>query len=166
MKKYESQLLSFDEDFLNNRGKDEIYASNAYRYAATCSLRMGLAGFVKFFRQESKEELKHRTKLEEFADNFNFELDVPMIPAVDFNVKDGKDSKMYMMGVLDYLLEMEMDLLQAYETGTQKCARAATRKLCFDMVEVQTEGVGAINSLIAELSSTGVDVMNLRLLSA
>lgn len=166
MKKNESQLLSFDEDFLNNRGKDELFASNAYRYAATCSLRLGLDGFVKFFRAESKEELKHRTLLEEYADNFNFELDVPSIPAVEFGVKEKKDTKMYVMGILEYLLDMEMDLLQEYETGTYKCARAATKKLCYDMVGIQTEGVGGINKLIAELDSTEIGEMNLRLLSA
>lgn len=166
MKKNESQLLSFDEDFLNNRGRDELFASNAYRYAATCALRLGLDGFVKFFRAESKDELKHRTILEEYADNFNFELDVPSIPAVEFGVKEKKDTKMYVMGILEYLLDMEMDLLQEYETGTYKCARAATKKLCYDMVGIQTEGVGGINKLIAELDSTEIGEMNLRLLSA
>jgi ferritin len=83
-------LITSDMKFLNLRGIDEIYASNAYRYSATCALSKNLLGFVKFFRHESAEELEHRTRLEEFANDMGDELDMPAIPAVEFKSEDVK----------------------------------------------------------------------------
>jgi bacterioferritin (cytochrome b1) len=145
--------------FLNERGKDELYASNAYRYAKTCTLSKGLLGFVKFFDKESKEELEHRTKLEEFANDMGDELDMPSIPAVEFKSEDVKS-------ILNEIYKMELDLLAEYEMGMEDCNRGAVKVLCQEMVEIQTKGVGAIGDLIAELEYTDIATMNLRLLTA
>jgi len=144
--------------FLNARGIDEIYASNAYRYAATCTLSKNLLGFVKLFRKESAEELEHRTKLEEFANDMGDELDMPTVPKVEF--KDESVS-----GILDFLYKMELDLLAEYEMGMEDCNRGAVKILCQKMVKIQIEGVGAISDLIAELENTEIGEMNLRLLA-
>ena len=151
-------LITSDMKFLNARGIDEIYASNAYRYAATCALSKNLLGFVKFFRHESAEELEHRTRLEEFANDMGDELDMPAIPAVEF--KDESIS-----GILEFIYKMELDLLAEYEMGMEDCNRGAVKILCQEMVEIQTKGVGAIGDLISELENTSVEVMNLRLLA-
>jgi ferritin len=151
-------LITSDMKFLNERGKDELYASNAYRYAKTCTLSKGLLGFVKFFDKESKEELEHRTKLEEFANDMGDELDMPSIPAVEFKSEDVKS-------ILNEIYKMELDLLAEYEMGMEDCNRGAVKVLCQEMVEIQTKGVGAIGDLISELENTSVEVMNLRLLA-
>ena len=151
-------LITSDMKFLSERGKDELYASNAYRYAKTCTLSKRLLGFVKFFDKESKEELKHRTKLEEFANDMGDELDMPAIPAVEF--KDESIS-----GILEFIYKMELDLLAEYEMGMEDCNRGAVKVLCQEMVEIQIKGVGAIGDLIAELESVGLGFANLRLLA-
>jgi bacterioferritin (cytochrome b1) len=151
-------LITSDIKFLSERGKDELYASNAYRYAKTCTLSKGLLGFVKFFDKESKEELEHRTKLEEFANDMGDELDMPAIPAVEFKSED-------VNSILNEIYKMELDLLAEYEMGMEDCNRGAVKVLCQEMVEIQTKGVGAIGVLIAELENTSVEVMNLRLLA-
>jgi len=150
-------LIAKDIKFWNARGADELFASNAYRYAATCFLSMNLLGFVKLFRKESKEELKHRTMLENFANDMGTELDMPAIPAV--KLPEGP------MAILDYLYKMELDLLAEYEMGCEECDRVASKVLCQDMVKIQIEGVGAIADLIAELETTDIATMNLRLLA-
>lgn len=151
-------LSSSDEDFLNYRGKDEIKASNTYRYAATCFQKQGLFGLEKFCRAESAAELEHRTKLEKFANDMGFELDMPSIPAISFKNETPK-------GILIYLLEMEEELLEEYEKGYKEAERGATKKLCLDMIEIQTSGVGEIMDLLAELESVenGVAFLNQRL---
>lgn len=165
MKKNKSQLASSEEDFLDERGGDEIFASNVHRYAATCFMAIGLMGFSKFFRDESKDELKHRTILEEFANKFNYELEMPSIPAVDFPTKGIDDLKKYVRAILIFIRDMELDLLKGYEKGiNDESIRVAVKKLCYDMVQIQIDGVGSLNDMIAELDSTEVSDMNQNLL--
>jgi ferritin len=154
-----SLLSTSDLDFLDERGKDEIFASHVYRYGATCFLKKNLLGFVNFCRTESGEELAHRTKLEMFANDMGAELEMPSIPAISFPDETPE-------GILTYIHDMEVKLLQAYEKGAEDSDRMAVKKLCLDMIEVQTEGVGAIKDLLAEIESTGVGFVNQRLLSA
>ena len=143
---------------LNKVGEMELYASNAYRYSSTCMLSKNLLGFVKYMRQESADELEHRTKLELFANDMGTELDVPTIKAVEFPSEEP-------MAILQFLLKMEVELLEAYELMVEDADREAVRVLAREMVEIQTEGVGGINDLIAEVESVGVGFVNMRLLA-
>lgn len=154
-----SILSKSDLSFLNLRGLDEIVASNTYRYSAACFQRKSLFGFEAFFRKESKDELKHRTILENFANDMGAELEMPAIPAVEFKSDEP-------MAILNHLYQMELDLLAEYESGMESADRGALKSLCKDMVDIQIEGVGAISDLIAELESVGVGFVNQRLLQA
>ena len=109
-------------------------------------------------RQESADELEHRTKLELFANDMGTELDVPTIKAVEFPSEDP-------LKILQFLLKMEVELLEAYELMVEDADREAVRVLAREMVEIQTEGVGGINDLIAEVESVGVGFVNMRLLA-
>lgn len=153
-----SLLSSNDKDFLDERGRDEILAANTYRYAATCFLSKNLLGFVKFCREESESELQHRSRLEKFANDMGDELEMFSIPEVEFKDESPK-------GILSHLYKMELALLEQYEKGAEEADRVSVKKLCLDMVEVQTEGVGTITDLLAELESVGVGFVNQRLLS-
>lgn len=146
------ELLSTTElDFLNERGKDEIYAYNAYRYARSCFARQGLFGFAFFCKAESKAELKHRGKLEDFANNMGCELDMPEIPEIEF-----KDESP--IGILKFLYKMEVDLLEGYEEGCEMAARI--KPLVLEMIAIQVEGVGEIGDLIAAVESKGVALVD------
>ena len=150
-------ISNSDLKALSARGADELYASNAYRYGATCFLAKSLLGFVKFMRQESADELEHRTKLELFANDMGTELEMPAIKAVEFPSEEPK-------AILEFLLKMEVALLEAYELMVEDADRESVRVLAREMIEIQIEGVGGINDLIAELDNTDVGTMNLRLL--
>ena len=152
-------LSKSDNDELSDRGRDELFASNAYRYAATCFLKQNLLGFVAFCRKESDTELTHRTKLELFANDMGAELEMYSIPPVEF-----KDETP--MGIMKFLFKMENDLLKAYEKAWEEADRIATKNLFQEMVEIQVEGVGEIGDLIAEIESVGIGFVNQRLLNA
>lgn len=152
-----SILSKSDLSFLNLRGLDEIVASNTYRYAATCLQRKSLFGFEAFFRKESKDELKHRTILENFANNMGAELEMPAIPAIEFASDEP-------MAILNHLYKMELNLLAEYEMGMDSADRGALKSLCKDMVDIQIEGVGAISDLIAEIEATDIGTVNQNLL--
>jgi len=151
-----SILSKSDLKFLSERGLDELTASNTYRYARTCFLKKNLLGFVAFFKQEAKDELKHRTILENFANDMGAELEMPAIPAVEFESDEP-------MAILEHLYQMELDLLAEYESGFENADRGAVRSLCKDMVDIQIEGVGAISDLIAQVESTSVEIVDLTL---
>jgi len=151
-------LSTSDVDQLTERGRDELYASNAYRYAATCYMKQGLLGFVAFCRKESETELTHRTKLELFANDMGAELEMTAIPAVEF-----KDETP--MGILKFLFKMEENLLKSYEKAWEDADRIASKNLFQEMVEIQVDGVGEIGDLMAEVESVGVPFTNQRLLN-
>lgn len=150
------ELLTTSQlDFLNDRGKDEIFASHVYRYASRCMEKQGLFGFQALFMKESATELKHRGKLEDFANNMGCELDMPAIPAVEF--KDETPE-----GILAYLFNIEKKLLEAYEEGCEMDARL--KPLILEMIAIQVEGVGEIGDLIAAVESKGVTLVDTDLL--
>ena len=51
-----SLLSASDKKKLNQAVEHELFASNFYKYAASCSQRQGLFGAQKFFEAESADE--------------------------------------------------------------------------------------------------------------
>lgn len=141
--------------FLNDRGADELEAANTYRYAATCFQAKGLFGFQAFCRAESATELTHRDKLEDFANDMGEELDMPVIPRVEFDDETPG-------GILNHLLEMELALLNAYKKGIE--LDPVIHPLVLKMIKIQTKGVGEIRDLIAAVESKGAALVDTDLL--
>ena len=73
---------------LNEAVGHELYASNFYKYAASCCQKQGLFGAQKFFENESADELKHYYKLRDFFNDRGDEADMPQVDEVDF--KEGQ----------------------------------------------------------------------------
>jgi len=140
-----SLLSASDKKKLNQAVEHELFASNFYKYAASCSQRQGLFGAQKFFEKESADELTHYFKLRDFFNDRGDEADMPQIDAVEF--KDGID----LMGILDAAYELEKDLSEFYNDFYFATKDATVQVQLHDFVEIQTKAVGEYGDLIARL---------------
>jgi ferritin len=141
-----SLLSASDKKKLNQAVEHELFASNFYKYAASCSQRQGLFGAQKFFEAESADELTHYYKLRDFFNDRGDEADMPQIDAVEF--KEGID----LMGILDAAYELEKDLGEFYNDLYFSTKDATVQVQLHDFVEFQTKAVGEYGDLISRLS--------------
>lgn len=144
-----SLLKSSDKKSLNEAIGHELYASNFYKYAASCSQKQGLFGAQKFFEAESADELTHYYKLRDFMNDMGDEADMPSIDEVDF--KEGID----LMGILDAAYKLEKDLGEFYEEFYFATKSAPVQVRIHKFVKIQTKAVGEYGDLIARLSLVG-----------
>ncbi len=140
-----SLLSASDKKKLNQAVEHELYASNFYKYAASCCQKYGLFGAQKFFEKESADELTHYYKLRDFFNDRGDEADMPQIDAVDF--KEGID----LMGILDASYELEKDLGEFYNEFYFATKDATVQVQLHNFVEFQTKAVGEYGDLIARL---------------
>lgn len=137
-------LSQSDIDLLNDAVERELYASNHYKYAASCTQKQGYFGAQKYFEDEAKSETKHYYKLRDFANDLGIEVDMPAIPEVDFIDES-------LMGIFRISYELELDLLNYYNQAYRSCESAAMQVFLIDMVNIQRESVGEYGDLIARL---------------
>lgn len=129
---------------LNNAVREELYASNFYKYAASCCQKKGYFGFQKFFEAEAKSETKHYYKLRDFMNDMNSEADMPTIEEVDFQDES-------VLGIFNASLQLEVDLGKFYNDFYLKQTSAQVQTFLIEMVNIQRESVGEYNDLIARL---------------
>ena len=141
-----SLLSSADLKSLQQAVEHELYASNFYKYAASCCQKQGLFGAQKFFENESADELKHYYKLRDFLNDMGSEADMPQIDEVDF--KEGID----LMGILDASFELEKDLGEFYGKFYFATKDAAVQVRIHKFVKIQTKAVGEYMDLLSRLS--------------
>jgi len=153
MKKYLEQP---DVDALNNRAADEQLANRSYQYAANCMQKKQLRGFQAYFEAEATAELSHYQKLRDFANDMGEELDTPSTKEIAFKSDE-------IVNILNYFLKLESDLLEAYEEMWTEARRVAVKVFAQKMIKIQTESVGEVLDLLAEIESVGVGFVNQRL---
>ena len=142
----ESLLKASDKKLLNEAVEHELYASNFYKYAASCCQKQGLFGAQKFFENESAEELKHYYKIRDFFNDRGDEADMPQVDEVDF--KEGID----LMGILEAAYELEKDLGDFYNDFYFSTKDATVQVRIHKFVKIQTKAVGEYGDLITRLS--------------
>jgi ferritin len=142
----ESLLKASDKKLLNEAVEHELYASNFYKYAASCCQKQGLFGAQKFFENESADELKHYYKLRDFFNDRGDEADMPQVDEVDF--KEGID----LMGILEAAYDLEKDLGEFYNDFYFSTKDATVQVRIHKFVKIQTKAVGEYGDLIARLS--------------
>jgi ferritin len=142
----ESLLKASDKKLLNEAVGHELYASNFYKYAASCCQKYGLFGAQKFFEKESADELTHYYKLRDFFNDRGDEADMPQVDEVDF--KEGID----LMGILDASYNLEKDLGEFYNDFYFSTQDATVQVRIHKFVKIQTKSVGEYGDLIARLS--------------
>lgn len=141
-----SLLSASDKKKLNQAVEHELYASNFYKYAASCCQKYGLFGAQKFFEKESADELEHYYKLRDFFNDRGDEADMPQVDSVEF--KEGID----LMGILDAAYELEKDLGEFYNDFYFATKDATVQVQLHNFVEFQTKAIGEYGDLIARLS--------------
>ena len=141
-----SLLSASDKKKLNQAVEHELYASNFYKYAASCCQKYGLFGAQKFFEKESADELTHYYKLRDFFNDRGDEAEMPQIDAVDF--KEGID----LMGILDAAYELEKDLGDFYNEFYFATKDATVHARIQKFVKIQTKAIGEYGDLLARLS--------------
>lgn len=144
-----SLLSSPDLKSLQQAVEHELYASNFYKYAASCCQKQGLFGAQKFFEAESADEISHYYKLRDFLNDKGEEADMPQIDEVDF--KEGID----LMGILEAAFDLEKDLGEFYGKFYFDTKDAAVQVQLHKFVKIQTKAVGEYMDLIARLSLIG-----------
>jgi ferritin len=142
----ESLLKASDKKLLNEAVGHELYASNFYKYAASCCQKYGLFGAQKFFEKESADELKHYYKLRDFFNDRGDEADMPQVDEVEF--KEGID----LMGILDAAYNLEKDLGEFYNDFYFSTKDASVQVRIHKFVKIQTKAVGEYGDLLARLS--------------
>jgi len=140
-----SLLSASDKKKLNQAVEHELYASNFYKYAASCCQKYGLFGAQKFFEKESADELEHYYKLRDFFNDRGDEADMPQVDAVEF--KEGID----LMGILQSAYELEKDLGDFYNEFYFATKDANVHARIQKFVKIQTKAIGEYGDLIARL---------------
>lgn len=141
-----SLLKASDKKLLNEAVGHELYASNFYKYAASCCQKYGLFGAQKFFEGESEDELKHYYKLRDFFNDRGDEADMPQVDEVEF--KEGID----LMGILQAAYDLEKELGDFYNDFYFSTKDATVQVRLHKFVDIQTKAVGEYGDLIARLS--------------
>jgi ferritin len=139
-----SLLRTSDKDLLNAAIEQELYASNHYKYAASCLQKQGYFGCQKFFEGESADELEHYYKIRDFFNDRGDEADMPSIDGVEF-----KDESI--MGIFMTSFKLEKSLGDFYNKFYMSTSDAAVQVFLKDLVEIQTKAIGEYGDLIARL---------------
>ena len=137
-------LSQSDIDLLNDAVERELYASNHYKYAASCLQKQGYFGSQKFFEKEAATETEHYYKLRNFANDLGVEVDMPAIPEVEFMEES-------IMGIFRASYDLELDLLNYYNQAYRNCESTALQVFLIEMINIQRESVGEYGDLIARL---------------
>jgi bacterioferritin (cytochrome b1) len=151
-----SLLPIADCKLLNEAVQRELYASNFYKYAASCCQKQGLFGAQKFFEAEAADETTHYFKIRDFMNDMGDEAEMPEIMEVEFKKEKLAD-------IFDAAYELEKGLGDFYNKfyfGT-KCAPVQT--FLIKMVNIQRKSVGEYGDKIAQLEQYGVALFDIEL---
>ncbi len=146
-----SLLTSADKQMLNEAGQHELYASNFYKYLASCSQRNGLFGAQKFFEKEAADETEHYYLLRDFVNDMGDEIELPAIPEVDL-----KETGMGCL--LEESYELEKELFDFYSKFYSQTKSPAVQVFLHKMVNIQRKSIGEYGDLLARFSHC-VDVL-------
>jgi len=144
----ESLLTEIEQKELNKFGLLELTASQNYLHLSNRMKTLSYFGAEKFFLSESNSERKHYSKIEKFANNLGGEVSVESLAAVTSTVSNIKEA-------LEHALEMEKDLLMAYEKAAVRADLSLKVVLLLqDFTTHQVGAVGEYLDLLARLTLT------------
>lgn len=137
-------LSDSDKKMLNQAVEHELYASNFYKYAASCMQKQGYFGTQKFFEKESADELEHYYLIRDFMNDLGDEADMPQIQTVEFD----KDA---IMNIFLDAYTLEQDLGEFYKKAYKKTEDAFVQVFLHKLVNIQRKAIGEYGDLIARL---------------
>lgn len=140
-----SMLTDADRKMLNEAVEHELYASNFYKYAASCTQKQGYFGAQKFFEKESADEIEHYYLIRDFMNDVGDEADMPTINSVEF---EGDKLVNIFMDAFD----LEVDLGDFYKKHYSKTEDPYVKTFLHKMVKIQRKAVGEYGDLIARMN--------------
>jgi len=139
-----SLLNDSDRRMLNQAVEHELYASNFYKYSASCTQKQGYFGAQKFFEKESADELTHYYLIRDFMNDLGDEAEMPAINKVEL---EGET----LSGIFLDAYELEVDLGDFYKKFYTKTEDPYVKTFLHKMVNIQRKAVGEYGDLIARL---------------
>mgnify|MGYP000911332181 CR=1 FL=1 len=140
-------------DILLKRLKDEFTAFYFYRSAANWCRNVGFMKAADYFENESKDELEHAKKLEDFMVTWNVSVSLPLIkePKAEFNS---------LYEIINNAYDIEYELYENYEQDSVAIFKIGD--ICtFDLLkffrEVQTKSVGEYSDMINMLEGVNTN---------
>ena len=141
------KLPQATQEILSDRLYDEQYANRFYRYVSNCLGNIGFVIAQKYYANEAAQEIEHAKGLEEYAVNWNCELDfreLPEMPEIE-GVYD----------IVDASYNRELKLLQSYSEDCEKVLKAGDMSTFFFLqkyVQIQTDSVAEIATTLNQLA--------------
>ena len=140
-------------DILLKRLSDEFTAFYFYRAAANWCKNVGFMQAGEYFENESKDELEHAKKLEDFMVTWNVSIPLPAIkePKYEFN---------NLFEIVNNAYDIEYALYENYEEDSVKIFKIGD--ICtFDLLQffrgVQTKSVGEYSDMINMLEGVNTN---------
>lgn len=139
-------LSSVAERHLLEAVHEELYASNLYKHISNQCQRLGLFGAAKFFKNESKEELKHYQLLADYINDRGGVAEIPEIMRANADVRGLEDA-------LKASYEAECNLERKYAEwySTLHPVDPVTAQFLLQFLEIQRRSVGEIGDLLSRL---------------
>ena len=141
---------------LSERLRDEQNANRFYRYAANCLGNSGYMIAAKYYKAEAAAEVEHSLGLQDYAVDWNVELDFLELPAI--GEIEG------IVEIVNTSYGLEYDLLEAYKKD-RKAALDEGDQSTFDFlqkyVQIQTESVAEYATMLNMLQLFKIDNTNL-----
>jgi ferritin len=140
-----SLLSSVDKDLLNEAVERELYASNHYKYAASCLQKQGYFGCQKYFEGEAADETSHYYLIRDFMNDRGEEAEMPSIDEVEF-----PDESLF--GIFMTSFQLEKGLGDFYNNFYLSTKDAAVKIFLHKLIKIQTKSIGEYGDLIARLN--------------
>lgn len=123
----------------------ELEASAAYKQIANCMDGVGYFGAGKFFRAESKDELKH---YQIWVDFVNAKGDIADVPAVAAQMMRPST----LMEAFSIYYAKEVTLGRFYDEWFMECEDATIHQQLLTFVEIQRVSIGEAGDMLATLT--------------
>jgi ferritin len=141
-----SIVSSKDKALINEAAKQELTAQNMYRYFSNCMRNKGYFGFSELFKNEAKDEGEHYQIVADFMANLGDEVDLPVIPAQEYESDE-------VMDVFSNAFDAEVSLKEFYENMYETTSDVSVKAFAMDMVKKQTNAVGEYYDHLAALDA-------------
>lgn len=139
------QILSASEqELVVNAMENELRASLSYRKLSATMKRMGYFGAAAFFDKESRNELEHYVKWEDFANDCGF-------LALGLDHEDVVSTPGTLREAVQSAFDMERDLLSFYCSGLEETENHVLNPILLKFIDVQRKAVGEYGDLLSTL---------------
>lgn len=122
--------------YLSERLKDEYNANRFYRYASNCLKSVGYFVAADYFAKEAVEEMEHARGLQDYAADWNNELDFLALESVEET--EG------IIDIVNHAYEIEWALLKKYKENSMDAwdeGDLSTFNFLKKYVDIQTQSV-------------------------